>query len=51
VGLASRGIDWRAMRLLDVINVMFGVFRRLLEKLNAHAEVISEVGDVECSLS
>eukprot|EP00242_Pyramimonas_sp_CCMP2087_P011261 CAMPEP_0198215544 /NCGR_PEP_ID=MMETSP1445-20131203/50645_1 /TAXON_ID=36898 /ORGANISM="Pyramimonas sp., Strain CCMP2087" /LENGTH=242 /DNA_ID=CAMNT_0043891325 /DNA_START=271 /DNA_END=999 /DNA_ORIENTATION=- len=42
VGLASRGIDWRAMRPLDVINVMFGVFRRLLEKLNAHAEVISE---------
>eukprot|EP00240_Pyramimonas_obovata_P006388 CAMPEP_0118927100 /NCGR_PEP_ID=MMETSP1169-20130426/4651_1 /TAXON_ID=36882 /ORGANISM="Pyramimonas obovata, Strain CCMP722" /LENGTH=306 /DNA_ID=CAMNT_0006868795 /DNA_START=433 /DNA_END=1353 /DNA_ORIENTATION=+ len=42
VGVASRGVDWQVMRPLDVVNVMFAIFRRLLEKLNAHAEVISE---------
>lgn len=42
VGIASRGLRWEALRPLDALEIMLGVFRRLQSKLTAHAEVISE---------
>eukprot|EP00238_Polyblepharides_amylifera_P001546 CAMPEP_0196572318 /NCGR_PEP_ID=MMETSP1081-20130531/2392_1 /TAXON_ID=36882 /ORGANISM="Pyramimonas amylifera, Strain CCMP720" /LENGTH=214 /DNA_ID=CAMNT_0041889601 /DNA_START=81 /DNA_END=725 /DNA_ORIENTATION=- len=42
VGVASRGIEWKALKPMDLLGLFFGVFRRLTSKLTSHAEVISE---------
>ena len=38
VGVASRGINWKALAMTDVLDLSVAVLRRMLSKLTHHSE-------------
>jgi hypothetical protein len=48
VGVASRGINWKALQMMDVLDLSVAVLRRMLNKLTHHSEVLPSFAIVPC---